>query len=106
MLPPESVATFHILFPDPWPKRRHWRRRLIQPEFLDAVSAALALGGELRIKTDDAPYFEHIREVLKPRTDFREIAWPDDDAEYPQTDFERGFVARGMPIHRVRLVKT
>lgn len=105
MMPPSSVTTFHILFPDPWPKRRHWRRRLIQPDFLDAVSAALVTHGELRIKTDDAPYFAYIREVLKARSDFRETMWPDEE-EYPQTDFERGFVARGLPIYRVRLVKT
>ena len=108
LLPQNSVARFHILFPDPWPKRRHWPRRLIQSDFLDAVSDALATGGELRIKTDDAPYFQHIRAVLKTRSDFREMPWPDetDAAEnYPQTAFERGFVARGLPIHRVRLVK-
>src|SRR5205823_5514425 len=102
--PPESVSKFHVLFPDPWPKRRHWRRRLIQPEFLDAIAAALVAGGELRIKTDDAPYFEHIGTMLGARQDFREEPWPD-ELDEPTTDFERGFVVRSLPIYRVRLVK-
>ena len=104
MLPPRSVSKFHVSFPDPWPKRRHWRRRLIQPEFLDAIAAALVTSGELRIKTDDAPYFEHIRAVLSAQRDFCEHPWPNEEDE-PVTDFERGFVARGLPIYRVRLVK-
>lgn len=121
LLPPGSVSTFHILFPDPWPKRRHWRRRLIQPPFLDALAHALHPGGELRIKTDDAPYFAHIRAAIAERAQlFRELPWPEtpevgeanadadgnSNADDPLTDFERRFVARGLPIYRARLVKT
>jgi len=105
LIPRESVAAFHILFADPWPKRRHWPRRLIQPDFLDAISGALAPGGEVRMKTDDAPYFQHMRDVLKTRSDLCETAWPDHPHE-PRTDFETRFVALGLPIHLVRLVKT
>jgi tRNA (guanine-N7-)-methyltransferase len=105
LLPRESVSTFHILFPDPWPKRRHWPRRLIQPDFLDAIFVALKAGGELRIKTDDAPYFAHIRAVAGTHEHLREEIWPADIDE-PSTDFERGFVARGLPIYCLRLVKT
>lgn len=104
LLPRGAVSVAHILFADPWPKRRHWRRRLIQPDFLDALSGALAAGGELRIKTDDAPYFQHIRKALENRTDLREAAWPEDSSEV-RTDFEARFLALGLPIHRVRLVK-
>lgn len=104
LLPPESVSTFHILFPDPWPKRRHWPRRLIQSDFLDAIFIALKSDGELRIKTDDAPYFEHIRSIVQARENFREECWPNETDE-PQTDFERRFAARGLPIYRLRLVK-
>ncbi len=62
LLPPGTVSRFYVLFPDPWPKRRHWPRRLIQPEFLDAAAMALTPGGELCIKTDDADYFRLYRE--------------------------------------------
>jgi tRNA (guanine-N7-)-methyltransferase len=53
LLAPESVSVFHVMFPDPWPKRRHHRRRLINRDFLDAVRAALKPDGELRLTTDD-----------------------------------------------------
>ena len=104
LLPRKSVSVFHILFADPWPKRRHWPRRLIQSDFLDALSGALAPGGELRIKTNDAPYFQHIRNVLKDRRDLREAAWTEDSGGL-RTDFEARFLALGLPIHRVLLLK-
>ena len=63
LLPPGSVSRFYVLFPDPWPKRRHWPRRLMQPEFLLSVAEALGEGGEFCIKTDDAHYFAHITRV-------------------------------------------
>jgi len=45
LLPPRSVETFYLLFPDPWPKRRHWRRRIVTPDLLKAISQALVQGG-------------------------------------------------------------
>lgn len=103
LLPPRSVAIFHVAFPDPWPKRKHWPRRMVTAEFLRAAAAALETGGELRIKTDDAPYFASIGKTVAACPDFREIEWPDDPA-YPLTNFERTFRARGLPIYRLRLV--
>ena len=104
LLPPESVTTFHIMFPDPWPKRRHHANRLIQTDFLDAVHRALIPCGELRLTTDNLPYFEHMRAVFEPHPGFAEEPWePGED--YPQTDFERVFRARGLPIYRALLRK-
>jgi tRNA (guanine-N7-)-methyltransferase len=104
-LPAATVSVFHLAFPDPWPKRRHHRRRLVQPEFLDAVHRALEPGGEVRITTDDAPYFKWIETVCGERADFAQEAWePGDD--YPQTDFERIFRAQDLPIYRLLLRKT
>jgi tRNA (guanine-N7-)-methyltransferase len=104
LLPPGSVSVFHVMFPDPWPKRKHQRRRLVNDPFLDAIHAALSKDGELRLTTDDADYFAHMRRVGLARTDFETVPWPDDPG-YPQTDFERGFRARGLPIHRLLLRK-
>ena len=104
LLPPGSVSVFHVMFPDPWPKRKHHRRRLIADPFLDTIHAALCEMGELRLTTDDADYFAHMKRVCLARTDFEPVPWPDDPA-YPQTDFERGFRARGLPIHRLLLRK-
>jgi tRNA (guanine-N7-)-methyltransferase len=63
-LPEASVTRFWINFPDPWPKKRHHRRRLIQPRFVRALARCLADGGELHVATDHADYAEWIDEVL------------------------------------------
>ncbi len=60
LLPAESVATFYLLFPDPWPKTRHHRRRIVTAEFLESIRNALLPDGILRIATDQADYFEQI----------------------------------------------
>ena len=56
---PNSISEVHILFPDPWPKIRHNKRRLIQPDFLNSVSKVLQPDGLVRFVTDDVSYFEH-----------------------------------------------
>jgi len=102
LLPANSVQRFHLSFPDPWPKRRHHRRRVVSREFLEAVHAALRTGGDLCIKTDHGDYFAWIRK-LSAATSFQPATWCDDD--YPSTDFEDLFNARRLPIYRLRLVK-
>ena len=104
LLPAASIDRAHILFPDPWPKRQHHDRRLFQDEFMVALHGILAPGGEVRIKTDDQPYFLHIEKVLARAAGFERIEWTD-DSDYPKTDFEQHFVAQGMPIYRARLRK-
>ena len=100
LLPPKSVDVFHVMFPDPWPKRRHQVRRLINNDFLDAVWVALIHGGELRLSTDDAHYFQHMEGVMALRKDFAIEPW-EPGGDYPQTDFERRFRAKGMKINRL-----
>jgi len=100
LLPPKSVDVFHVMFPDPWPKRRHHERRLINNDFLDAVWIALAHGGELRLTTDDVPYFHHMEKVMAQRKDFKIDAWEPGEG-YPQTDFERHFRGQGIRINRL-----
>jgi tRNA (guanine-N7-)-methyltransferase len=104
LLAPESVSVFHVMFPDPWPKRKHHRRRLINREFLDAARATLKSDGELRLTTDDADYFKWMQKAVAAHEGFAQVPWPD-DPEYPQTDFERRFRALGLPIHRLLLRK-
>ncbi len=104
LLPPDSLAVAYVSFPDPWPKRAHHPRRLIQPEFLDAVRTALVPGGELRIKTDDLPYFQWIEKVIQGSTGWLPLDWPD-SADEPLTNFEARFIAQGLPIHKVALQK-
>jgi tRNA (guanine-N7-)-methyltransferase len=104
LLPPDSVSVAHIMFPDPWPKRRHWPRRLMQPDFVRDLAVALKPGGELRFTTDHAHYFETatqaLREanVLKPAPEW---GWSLD----PKTDFQKTFDAEGRATHRARWMK-
>lgn len=102
LLPPATANVIHVMFPDPWPKKRHHNRRLVQTGFLNAVHVALQAGGELRLTTDDLPYFEHMREVFTPHPGFREEPWTP-GPDYPQTDFERFFRGQGQPIYRACL---
>jgi tRNA (guanine-N7-)-methyltransferase len=103
LLSPESVFRLHLSFPDPWPKRRHHGRRLIDQEFLAASATALVSGGELWIKTDHADYFDCISKAVDGRQDlFASVRWSE---EYPITDFEETYRAQSLPIYRLRLQK-
>ena len=104
LLPAGSVSVFHVMFPDPWPKRKHRVNRLVNREFLDAVRVALRDVGELRLTTDDLDYFGHMKKVTAAHEGFSCEPWPD-DPDYPQTDFEKRFRALGLPIHRLLLRK-
>jgi tRNA (guanine-N7-)-methyltransferase len=66
MVPPGSLAGIHVFFPDPWPKKRHHKRRLIQPEFAALLATRLAPGGYLHVATDWQEYAEHVLAVLQP----------------------------------------
>ena len=105
LLPASSVVRAHVLFPDPWPKRYHHPRRLIQEEFMRALHSVLEPAGELRVKTDDLPYFHWMEKVFAMVPELFERAEWREDEPYPITDFERKFVAQGLPIHRARLRK-
>ena len=62
---PGSIDAIHIFFPDPWHKKRHHKRRLIQPHFIDHVKRLLRPGGYLHLATDWEPYAEHMLAVLE-----------------------------------------
>lgn len=72
-------ANVFILFPDPWPKRRHWKNRLVQPAFLSALAARAGQGTRLCFRTDHQPYFEAALAVVRAHPDWREgleEPWP------------------------------
>jgi tRNA (guanine-N7-)-methyltransferase len=64
MVPPGSLAAIHVFFPDPWPKKRHHKRRLLQPPFVTLAASRLAPGGVLHVATDWQEYAEHVLAVL------------------------------------------
>ena len=104
LLPRESIDAFYLLFPDPWPKRRHHGRRVVTPEFLRAAARALKASGTFQIKTDQEDYYAAIlrslREVPELETT-RESKQPD----LPTTTFEERFLVAGTAIHSLMLRK-
>jgi len=99
LLPPNAAAALHIYFPDPWPKKKHRRHRLINEAFPGLARAALAPGGVVYLRTDDADYFGQMTEVFGASQEFQKIETPGELAEV-LTDFERDFNAQGIPTLR------
>jgi tRNA (guanine-N7-)-methyltransferase len=95
LLPPHSVVALHIYFPDPWPKRKHRRHRLINERFPGLAHKALALGGTVYLRTDDRDYFEQMNSVFAASPLFRPTQTPAELAAL-LTDFERDFQSRGI----------
>jgi len=103
LLPPASVDRLHLLFPDPWPKKKHAGKRIFTRGFLDALTRLLRPGGELLFKTDDPAYAEWAQEEVPTNGMWTRLPWEGDEFFYPLTDFERHWLAQGRSIHRLRL---
>jgi tRNA (guanine-N7-)-methyltransferase len=106
LLPECSVETFYLLFPDPWPKRRHQLRRIFTSDFLDAIAVALEQHGVLRVATDQFDYFQQVERISRVHHQFQVVPLSPDDAVLPVTKFERKFRKQGAPIYRLTLRKT
>src|SRR6059058_5315035 len=105
LLPKDSVETFYLLFPDPWPKRRHQFRRIFTRDFLEATAVALERHGILRVATDQLDYFHQIERLSRAHLQFQTVA-PSLEAVLPITKFERKFREQNAPIYRLTLRKT
>jgi tRNA (guanine-N7-)-methyltransferase len=103
LLPPASAETFYLLFPDPWPKRRHWQRRIVNESFLRAIGQTLVSGGTLYIATDRVDYFDKIKKIARANPDFVTVDFAEIDL--PHTKFERKFRTQDAPIYRLELRK-
>jgi tRNA (guanine-N7-)-methyltransferase len=96
MVPPDSLAAIHVFFPDPWPKKRHHKRRLLQPAFVELAASRLAVGGLLHVATDWQEYAEQVLEVLGATPALANTAsgFAARPAWRPETKFER----RGLKL--------
>ena len=96
MVAPGSAAAIHVVFPDPWPKKRHHKRRLLQPAFAALAASRLAAGGLLHVATDWREYAEHALAVLssEPLLANTAAGFAERPAWRPQTKFER----RGLEL--------
>jgi len=102
LLPAGSVETFYLLFPDPWPKRRHQRRRIVTSDFLNSVQVALEQNGVIYIATDYLDYFQEIKKIAESTPGF---AIDDADVDLPQSKFALTFQQKGTAIHSLALRK-
>lgn len=98
MIPAGGISALHIYFPDPWPKRRHWKRRLVNELLPNVAHVALAPGGLVLLRTDHAGYFEAMESAFAAHRGFERVPTP---PELPGllTDFEREFNACGIPTN-------
>ncbi|MFF5161502.1 tRNA (guanosine(46)-N7)-methyltransferase TrmB [Streptomyces sp. NPDC000348] len=105
MLAPGSLGGLRVYFPDPWPKKRHHKRRLIQPEFLTLAASRLAPGAVLHCATDWEPYAEQMLEVLTAHPDFENTradgGFAPRPAFRPLTRFERQGLEKGHVVNDV-----
>jgi tRNA (guanine-N7-)-methyltransferase len=92
-VPPHALGGVRIYFPDPWPKKRHHKRRIVQAPFVELLAARIAPGGILHLATDWMPYAEHMLEVMAASAAFENLS---PDAGYsarpdwrPRTKYER-----------------
>lgn len=105
LLPSACVSRLHVMCPDPWPKVRHHRRRLIQEDFLRAVHRALSDDGEFLFMTDHEEYHEWALEKIASTGWFERLPWNEDTFFHAKTDFQRQWEAEGKVMHRQRYRK-
>lgn len=108
---PASAARFVLLFPDPWPKKRHHKRRIVQRPFVRLVAGILRVGGVFHTATDWAPYAEHMLEVLSAEPSFRNCHGEGNYAPAPgeqrlETKFERRGLRLGHGVFELEFERT
>lgn len=107
-LPPASIGRVFILFPDPWPKQRHHKRRIVAEETLDALAAVMKDGAELRLATDDVGYLGWMLARAPVHPAFAWLAegpadWRRRPADWPATRYEAKAIAAGRRPYFLRL---
>lgn len=105
LLPDSSISRVHLLFPDPWPKKRHHKNRFVQPANVASIHRILLPDGEFLFKTDHADYFDWVLEVMEDCGLFKPTEWSESAFYYPETDFERQWKSAGREIYRARFQK-
>jgi tRNA (guanine-N7-)-methyltransferase len=109
-IPENSVSEYHIYFPDPWPKKRHTKRRLINPSFLQAVILSLKPGGCIYYATDFKNYFDQMVEVSRACKGIKEtlcleINPANENPEAALTNYERKYLIQGRLIYKASYEK-
>ena len=108
---PASVSVLHIYFPDPWPKARHHKRRLVQPKFMPLVERILIPGGRLQVVTDHKGYWEeNIESTIRGAAGFTIVDYnrpgSAGEGEFVGTNFERKYRRESRPFYAIAAVKS
>ena len=103
MIPDTSLAGIHLFFPDPWPKKRHHKRRLVQPEFAALAARKLAPGGYIHAATDWPDYAVQMDEVFSSSSLFEKKS--QDKKSRPTTKFERRGIGLGHAVRDLLFVR-
>ena len=108
-LPERSLHDIFLFFPDPWPKKRHHKRRLVNPAFVELVASRLVPGGRFLLATDWLPYAEHMMAVLEAEAALRNLAgrgrYAPRARERPLTRFERRAAGLGHTVRDLAFVR-
>ncbi len=107
-VPDKSISCFHIYFPDPWPKKRHHKRRFICTENIEQIIRCLKPGGGVNIATDHQGYFAKITEVIDMQVELGRLEQIDfiraagaEPSEVVGTNYERKYIKAGRPVHTI-----
>jgi tRNA (guanine-N7-)-methyltransferase len=102
-IPEKSLEGVRIYFPDPWPKKRHHKRRLIQPSLIELLASRMCPGALLHLATDWEPYAEHMLEVMRSSDGFVNLSPSGDYCDQPEWRPETKYERRGERLgHQVR----
>lgn len=108
-VPDNSLLRVHIYFPDPWPKVRQQKRRLIKPRFIRILHGKLRIGGEVAIVTDHRDYARQIERVVLAQRGFATVPFPRTHGaeadERVGTNFERKYIAQGRRFYDLAVMK-
>jgi tRNA (guanine-N7-)-methyltransferase len=109
-VPDASLSVLHVYFPDPWPKARHHKRRLVQPAFMPLVARVLAPGGRLQVVTDHQGYFEeNIEPCVRGAAGLKVVDYnrpgSAGEGEFVGTNFERKYAREGRPFYAIAAVR-
>jgi tRNA (guanine-N7-)-methyltransferase len=108
-IPEETIHAVHVHFPDPWPKKRHHKRRLIQPRFVTQIERVLTSGGRLQVVTDHDDYFAHIEGAIRASSlalsEYVPPASADGEGLLAGSNFERKYHRLGKTFYAIAAVK-
>lgn len=102
---PSSLSAIHVYFPDPWPKKRHARRRLLQENLYALCARGLAAGAPLLLASDVEPYYAQAVAELARHPLFQQTPWPEDAPDRVATNYARKYRLEGRTLHSARFVR-